>query len=193
MSDSVRTAVIGIDLGGTKIAGAVVSADGAVLTEAQIPTEADRGVEHVIGRIVALSRQLVAQAGVPLAALGIGAPAPLSPSRGIVWAAPNMKGWHAIPLRQLLMDALGVPVALENDGRAAALAEFRLGAGWGTTNMLYITVGTGVGGALIVDGWPRHGATETAGEVGHMVMDPQGPLCGCGNRGCSLDGLRCRN
>lgn len=176
--------VVGIDLGGTKIAGGVVDARGGLLAHREIPTEADGGRDHVIGRIVDLVRELEGEASRPPRCVGIGAPAPLSPSRGIVWEAPNLPGWERVPLREILTDRLGLPVALENDARAAALAELHLGAGRGATEMLFIAVGTGIGGALVIGGRLHRGASETAGEIGHMVMVPDGPPCGCGNRGC---------
>lgn len=179
--------VVGVDLGGTKIAAAVVQEDGGIWHQMRRATHAEEGPDRVIGRIASLVKALTRwaeQAGGDVAAVGIGAPAPLSPSRGIIWEAPNMPGWERVALRDLLMERLALPVAVENDGRAAALAEHRLGAGRGANDMLYVTVGTGVGGALIIGGRLHRGATETAGEIGHMVMDPDGPLCGCGRHGC---------
>ncbi|MFN0073173.1 MAG: ROK family protein [Chloroflexota bacterium] len=184
MSQSDSGAVVGIDLGGTKIAAAVVIADGTVLERTLVPTEAEQGRDHVISRLVDVVQELREDTDRSIAAVGIGAPAPLSPSRGIIWEAPNMPGWEQVPLRDILEGRLGLRVALENDARAAGLAEARLGAGRDVRDMLYVSVGTGIGGALILDGKLHRGATETAGELGHMVMNPDGPICGCGNRGC---------
>jgi glucokinase len=177
-------AVIGIDLGGTKIAAAVITADGAIHERELIPTEAENGREHVIARLIAVTHSLQQRSAYSIQALGIGAPAPLSPSEGIIWEAPNLPGWERVPLRDLLQADPGLPVALENDARAAALAEARVGAGRSASSMLYVSVGTGIGGALLIDGRLVRGASETAGEIGHMVMNPSGPLCGCGNYGC---------
>jgi glucokinase len=162
----------------------VVTADGAIHERELIPTEADAGRDHVVARLIAVTRSLQSRTAHWIEAVGVGAPAPLSPSMGIIWEAPNMPGWERVPLRDLMQADLSLPVALENDARAAALAEARLGAGREATSMLYVTVGTGIGGALIVGGQLIRGASETAGEIGHMVMNPSGPLCGCGNHGC---------
>jgi glucokinase len=179
-----QRAVIGIDLGGTKIAAAVMTADGVIHERELIATEADGGRDHVIARLIGVTRSLQQRTSYSVEALGIGAPAPLSPSQGIVWEAPNMPDWERVPLRDLLQADPGLPVALENDARAAALAEARVGAGRSASSMLYVSVGTGIGGALLIDGQLIRGASETAGEIGHMVMNPDGPLCGCGNYGC---------
>jgi glucokinase len=177
-------AVIGIDLGGTKIAAAVLTPDGVLHEREHVPTEAEEGREHVIARLIAVVRSLQERTSYTVHAIGIGAPAPLSPSQGIIWEAPNMPGWDRVPLRDLMQGELSLPVALENDARAAGLAEARVGAGRSASSMLYVTVGTGIGGALLIDGRLIRGASETAGEIGHMVMNPSGPLCGCGNYGC---------
>jgi glucokinase len=184
VSGSQVHAVVGIDLGGTKIAAAVVTADGALHERELVPTEADGGRDHVIARLVDVVISLKRRTSYTVEAVGIGAPAPLSPSRGIIWEAPNMTGWERAPIRALLQAQLELPVALENDARAAALAEARVGAGRGASSMLYVTVGTGIGGGLLQNGRLLRGASETAGEVGHIVMNPDGPLCGCGNYGC---------
>jgi glucokinase len=184
MSEHATRAVIGIDLGGTKIAAAVVTPDGVLHEREHVPTEAEAGRDHVTSRLIDVVRSLQQRTSYGIDAVGIGAPAPLSPSRGIIWEAPNMPGWDRVPLRDLMQAQLSLPVALENDARAAGLAEARVGAGRSATSMLYVTVGTGIGGALLIDGRLIRGASETAGEIGHMVMNPEGPLCGCGNYGC---------
>lgn len=184
MAEADERLVVGVDLGGTKIAGAMVDERGRLLAQREVPTEAEGGRDHVIERIVGLIRQVAGESRTPPRAIGIGAPAPLSPSLGIIWEAPNLPGWEDVPLRQILTERVGLPVTLENDARAAALAEHRVGAGRGVDDMLFIAVGTGIGGALVIGGRLHRGATETAGEIGHMVMVPDGPLCGCGNRGC---------
>ena len=176
--------MVGIDLGGTKIAAAVVTADGALHERELVPTESRWRTRHVIPRLVDVVTSLKGRTSYTLEAIGIGAPAPLSPSQGIIWEAPNMTGWERAPIRALLQAQLGLPVALENDARAAALAEARVGSGRGASSMLYVTVGTGIGGGLLQNGRLLRGASETAGEVGHIVMNPDGPLCGCGNYGC---------
>jgi glucokinase len=119
-----------------------------------------------------------------IAAVGISTAGPANPRLGIVTTPPNLPGWHDVPLASLVGDRLRVPAWLENDANAAALAEHRRGAGRGCDHMLLIAVGTGVGGGLILDGSLYHGASGAAGELGHMLIVPNGPLCGCGRRGC---------
>jgi glucokinase len=119
-------------------------------------------------------------------AAGIGAPGPTDPRHGVLVNPPNLAGWPAgLPLGPLLTEALGAPVHLENDANLAAVAEFRRGAGRGTSDMAYVTWSTGIGSGLISGGRLHTGAHGTAGEIGHMVLDPEGPLCLCGMRGCT--------
>ena len=178
--------VIGVDLGGTKIYTALAGADGQVLAEIKIPTEAAGGQTHVIARIVDSCREVRARAGVlggRVAAVAVGAPGPLDTKSGVIHFAPNLK-WHGVPLKQLLEEPLGVPVFLDNDANLAALGEYVYGAGRGTMDMVFITVSTGIGGGLILGGRLYRGASDSAGEIGHTVVLPDGPLCSCGNRGC---------
>jgi glucokinase len=127
------------------------------------------------------------QAGIDLRAvrgLGVGAPGPMNPDAGVVFEPPNLPGWHDVPLGDMLTRRLGVPAHIENDANAAALGERWAGAGAGIDDLIYITVSTGVGAGLILRGRLYHGVSGTAGEVGHMVIDPSGPPCPCGRRGC---------
>jgi glucokinase len=114
----------------------------------------------------------------------VGSPGPLDSRAGIVVAPPNLPGWRDVPLERLLEDSLGIPVFLEKDTNAAAVGEHRFGAGQGADHMIYVTVGTGIGGGLILDGELYGGTRGMAGEVGHVTIVPDGPVCGCGNRGC---------
>lgn len=178
--------MVGVDLGGTKIYTALAAADGRVLAEVKVPTGAENGLEHVVNRIVESVDQVQGAASVPapgLAALGLGAPGPLNAAAGIIHLAPNL-GWRDVPIKRILEERLSVPVLLDNDANLAALGEYRYGAGRGEENMVYITVSTGVGGALILGGRLYRGSSDSAGEIGHMTVLPDGPLCGCGNRGC---------
>ncbi|MBI4497397.1 MAG: ROK family protein [Chloroflexi bacterium] len=179
--------VVGVDLGGTKIAVAVADTEGRIQARQSAPTPAAAGPEAVVAAIVALVQRTVAGlalAGTRLAALGVGVPGPVETGRGLVWTAPNLRGWIEVPVRDLLERPLGVPVFVENDAKAAALAEHRSGAGRGCQHMVYLTVGTGVGGALVLDGRLYRGASESAGEIGHMILQRDGPLCGAQHRGC---------
>ncbi len=176
-----------IDLGGTSLRAAVVDANGGITGFVAGATEASRGPEAVIDRIVAALHDSLTRASVnisELVAVGIGAPGPLDWQTGVIHEAPNLPGWHEVPLVARVAEAVGLPTFLENDANAAALAECQYGVGRDALNMLYVTVSTGVGGGLILDGELWHGAYGSAGEFGHMTVDFDGPLCDCGNRGC---------
>jgi glucokinase len=179
--------VIGMDLGGTKILAAVVDQQGRILSEAKQKTKADRGPDVVIKRIAETASQ-AAEAGRiewgNIKGVGIGAPGPMDPNSGTVYAPPNLPGWDEIALGPRLSKALGVSVCLENDVNLGTLGEYALGAGRGTKDMVGIFVGTGVGGGLILDGKLRSGYRHAAAEVGHMIILADGPVCGCGKRGC---------
>ncbi len=180
-----RGFVAGVDLGGTKIYTALADQNGRLLAEVKVPTRAREGLQSVIGRIVETVHHVKKQAGVegPLLALGIGAPGPLNAATGVVYQAPNL-GWDNVPLKQKLEELLGVPVAVDNDANLAALGEHVYGAGRGESEMVYVTVSTGIGGGLILHGRIYHGTGYGAGEIGHMTIDPAGPRCNCGNYGC---------
>ncbi len=176
----------GVDLGGTKIYSLVADASGNVLADDRRPTLAAEGSGAVIDRIVASVRQALDKANVDtgeIVGLGISTPGPCDPRRGIVTEAPNL-GWTDVPLVDLVSKKLGVPVLLENDAAAAAYGEMKFGAGRGKRYILYITLGTGIGGGIIIDGQIYGGASGAAGEVGHIVLEPDGVACNCGARGC---------
>jgi glucokinase len=177
----------GVDLGGTKILTVVADAAGNVLGEDLRPTNAPEGPDAVIARIADSISDAAAQAGMrpgDACGIGISSPGPVKPREGIVTDAPNLPGWHNIPVTKLVSDAAGLPAILENDANAAAYGEYRFGAGQGLRDIVYVTLGTGIGGGLIIDGEIYEGASGAAGEVGHMVVLPDGPVCNCGNRGC---------
>ncbi len=177
---------IGIDLGGTKIASALVDADMRIVDRVVVATRPQEGPNAVIGRMLDTARDLAARKGLDASdvrAIGIGCPGPLDQETGIVLDAPNLM-WKDVSLAAPMAEATGRPVYVENDANVAALAENRLGAGRGTSNMMYITVSTGIGSGLILGGRLYVGASGGAGELGHVTMLADGPLCGCGNRGC---------
>ncbi len=179
--------VIGIDLGGTKVSTALVDSTGKIIAHDYRETRAVEGLQAVVGRMLDGARMVMAQAGMErsqVAAVGVGAPGPLDIEAGVVVAPPNLPGWDHVPLKQLIENGLGITAFLENDANAAALGEHRFGAGRGTEHMIYVTVSTGIGGGLILNGRLYHGASGMAGEIGHITVVPYGPLCGCGNRGC---------
>jgi len=170
---------VGIDVGGTKALGVALDADGAILAEQQRPTP--RGDDSLAPLIDTLA-ELGASLGVT-DRLGVGVPGLVS-RRGVLQAAPNLDGVANFEIGSLLAERLGVRVAVDNDATCATLAEWQLGAAVGVDDMLLVTLGTGIGGGLVADGTLLHGANGFAGEFGHMVVDPNGPLCPCGRRGC---------
>jgi glucokinase len=179
--------VIGMDLGGTKILAGVVSGDGKILGMSKRPTKPETGVEKIIDRMVKTAREAVEAAGLKtsdMAALGSGSPGPLDPVRGVVLNTPNLPGWSNVPLAKTLSERLGMPAFIENDVTLGTLGEYALGAGQGTQDLIGIFIGTGIGGGLVLDGKLRQGWRLAAAEIGHMILLPDGPLCGCGNRGC---------
>ena len=185
--------VIAVDMGGTKILAAVVNAEGDILGTAKIPTKADKGAAVVIDRIAsciqkAVDKSRVAQASIQ--AVGIGAPGPLDPGTGIVLFAPNL-GWTDVPLKTELENRVGLPTFVDNDVNVGTLGEHAFGAGKGMSTLVGIFVGTGIGGGIIMDGELFHGASQTAGEIGHIIVKAGGPRCGCGTRGC-LEALASR-
>jgi glucokinase len=178
---------VGVDLGGTHIRAVAFDDDLAPVARASAPTGADEGVDVVVGRTADCVRAAVAEAGAALGDLngvGVGAAGLVDWRSGTVLLASNL-GWRDVPLRELLGAALGdVPVRVDMDTNAAALAEVHLGAGRGLRHLLYVTVGTGVGGAEVLDGRLYRGASGGAGQIGQVVVDPAGPRCGCGGQGC---------
>lgn len=181
--------VLGLDIGGTKLAAAVVTADGAVHGCEVVPTRREDGPQHVLERLFALGSRAVEAAGLgPVGAVGISCGGPLDARTGVLNAPLHLPGWHDVPVVALAEAAYGVPAALENDATAAALGEYRYGhgrtlpAGGGT--LLYLTLSTGVGGGAIVDGRLHRGAAGNGGEFGHVVVVPGGRRCLCGRAGC---------
>ncbi len=178
---------LGVDLGGTKILAAVVNAQGKILGEAKRATHAEDGQEAVIERIVTTAKEAAAAAKLKVdavAAVGIGAPGPVDVATGVVYNPPNLPGWDRVPLGPLLQSALDVPVFVDNDVNVGSLGEYVLGAGRNARDMVALFVGTGVGGGVVVDGRLHRGFRGSAGEIGHMIVDPAGPVCGCGRKGC---------
>ena len=178
--------VIGIDLGGTFIKAAIVDARGRILARMKKPTDASTGKEKVADHVLSVIRALRVISA-PLggfSAVGMGIPGVIDFRRGVVATSPNLPGWENLPVREMLSRRIKAPLYLENDANAAALGEKWMGAARDVRDFCFITLGTGVGGGLVLDGKIWHGADGMAGEVGHMTIDPKGPPCGCGNRGC---------
>ena len=187
------TNVVGVDMGGTKILSAVIDSEGNILSTAKVPTKADRGPSIVIDRIAESIRRAVDKSDVDTAsiqAIGIGAPGPLDPATGIVIFAPNLR-WKDVRLKEELEARVGIPTFVDNDVNVGTLGEHVFGAGKGFQNVVGIFVGTGIGGGIIMNGELFHGASKTAGEIGHIIVKAGGPKCGCGTRGC-LEALASR-
>jgi glucokinase len=180
--------ILGIDIGGTKLAVGVARADGEVLAEAREPSHAEQGPDAMIDRTTRMAAEVVGDAGLRLddvTAIGIGCGGPLDPWAGVVHNALNNPGWIDVPLVARIEGELGRPAYLDNDGNAAALGEHRFGAGRGVRNMVYLTVSTGVGGGLILDDRLYHGENGNGGELGHIsVRVSGGRPCHCGAIGC---------
>jgi glucokinase len=173
---------VGVDLGGTHIRAVAFDDELAPIGRAEAPTGAEESVDAVVERVAGCVTE--ALGGEAAAGVGVGSAGLIDPWRGMVVLASNL-GWRDVPLRDLLAAALGgVTVRVDMDTNAAALAEARLGAGRGLRHLLYVTVGTGVGGGEVLHGRIYHGATGGTGQIGHVVVDPGGPPCGCGGRGC---------
>ncbi len=170
---------IGIDVGGTKAQAVVIDAAGEVVESAQRPTpRGDRSLDVLVDVLIELADE-VGHSG----SVGVGVPG-LVTRRGVLRAAPNLDGVANFPISELLSQRLGSHVHVDNDATCATLAEWRLGAGVGTRDMMLVTLGTGIGGGVVANGALQRGANGFAGEFGHMVIDPSGPPCPCGRRGC---------
>jgi glucokinase len=173
---------IGLDVGGTKIAGAVVTEHGHVLDYVVIPTPT--GLEpHLVPDALKEFVQQLRGRHPEVEAIGVGAAGIVEWPTGLIRWAPN-NTYRELPLRELLTDATGLPTTVDNDANAAAWAEARLGASAARDNMVFLTIGTGIGGGLILNGQLYRGRTGMATELGHMIVDPHGDPCGCGNNGC---------
>lgn len=183
--------IVGVDLGGTNIVvGLLPIQGGDVLGFRTQPTEGGRGAKFVVDRIVAMVEEAIAevtsQAGTTrdaIAGVGIGSPGPLDRKTGTVINTPNL-GWRNFPLRDLISNALRLPCTLDNDANCATYGEWWLGAGRGTQTLVGLTLGTGIGGGIVLNGEIYHGCSDVAGEIGHMTIDSNGRRCKCGNYGC---------
>lgn len=180
--------IVGVDIGGTKSAVVLARTDGEILHRLSEPTRPDtRTPQEILARLAEMAREVMAQGGVlgdEVRGVGVSCGGPLDHETGVVYAPPNLPGWEAIPVKQFFEDALGLRIVVENDANATALAEWKFGAGRGTKNMAFLTMGTGIGGGLILDGRLYRGTNGLAGEIGHATILLNGPKCGCGKQGC---------
>ncbi|MDD3031117.1 MAG: ROK family protein [Atribacterota bacterium] len=178
---------IGVDLGGTKIGIAMVNCNGKIIHYLKNPTDAHKGKEFVINNIIESIHQLLNEAEANLddiSGIGVGIPGQLDVRTGIVHFAPNLPGWEEVPICRIIKEEFNVPVVLENDANAAAWGEKTFGAAKGIRDMVCLTLGTGIGGGLILDGKIYRGHKCGAGEIGHIIVNKDGPDCHCGGIGC---------
>ncbi len=179
--------VLGIDLGGTKVAVSAADPAGRILAHRRRPTAPTGSPERDLAALADDARALVAEAGLDrgqLRAVGVSVPGPVDLEGGRVVDPPNLPGWGEVAVVAALEDALGAPTWIDNDANAAALAEWRFGAGRGRTHLVYMTMSTGIGGGLILGGRLHRGVACSAGEVGHIPVEWDGAPCACGQRGC---------
>jgi glucokinase len=178
---------IGVDLGGSKILTAVVNTGGKILASDYRPTPANRAAEVVVQEILNSADHALELAGIPPerpCAIGVAAAGISNPETGIVYASPHLPEWRNVPLRDIIEKRSAKKTLLMNDANAAAVAELHFGAGRGARNFVFVTVSTGIGGGIIINGELYAGAIGAAGEIGHMTVDDNGPQCNCGNQGC---------
>lgn len=172
--------IAGIDIGGTKIAIAIAVADGEVIARASFPNGPGRSPREAMDQVLEALGSLAEEHRARPSAVGIGCAGPLDLARGFVLSPPNLPLWKGFPLRSFVEERLRVPVALDNDGNAAALGESLYGAGRGLSDLVYLTISTGIGSGFIAD----HHLVHRSGEAGHITVQSDGPVCGCGARGC---------
>lgn len=176
--------VLGVDLGGTHIRAAAIAPDGQILARRQAPTEPRQGLDAMLDRLATVVAEAATAGGAAAAApVGVAVPGPIDPRTGFLHFTPNL-GLRDLPMRDRLRERLGRPVVVGNDANAAALGEWRFGAGQGARHLVFLVCGTGVGGGVIVDGRLLVGRSGLAAELGHMVIALDGPICHCGRRGC---------
>ncbi len=186
MSNRVDKYYMGVDIGGSVTKIGLSDSEGVLFGREAFPTEGQKGPDHVVAKISQIVRRLVGEKGISsssLLGIGIGSPGPLDTKSGTIIHTHNL-GWRDVPLRDMVSDATGVPAALDNDANAAAIGEWWKGAGVGMDSLVCFTLGTGVGGGIVIHGEIWRGATDVAGEIGHMTIEVDGRRCSCGNLGC---------
>jgi len=175
---------VGVDIGGTKVAAGLVDAMGEISSFKRVPMISNSSAEDGLKAVLSAIEQVLPNHAAEVASIGICAPGPLDPKAGIILNPPNVPCWRNFPLATSVQKTYGVPVKVDNDANAAALAEARWGAARGYCNVFYATIGTGIGTGILFDGKIYHGRTGSAGEGGHVSIDYRGPLCSCGKPGC---------
>lgn len=183
-----RSNRIGIDVGGTNVKIALVDCKGNIVYSNTVPTRAEMGYEYTVNNIKQAIHDLLAETKLTtkdIEGIGFGFPGQVDYKSGMVRLAPNIPGWVEVPIAKLIEDEFKIPTRVDNDVRCAALGELNYGAGKGCENLICITVGTGIGSGIILNGKLVRGASNAAGEIGHIKMQMHdGPICGCGDRGC---------
>ncbi len=179
-----KQVVAGIDIGGTKIAVALETTDGERVASRRLPTEVALGPEKILENVSSAIEEMLDESETKLSAVGIGCPGPIDVERGLALSPTNLPDWIDFPLVEKFENRFGVPITFDNDANAAALGEYFYGAGKGFGEIFYVTISTGIGGALVCGGQLRHGVGGNAGEVGHTIVKPDGRRCLCGAHGC---------
>jgi glucokinase len=178
---------VGIDVGGTNIKIGLFDAELRLLKKTSVTTDADMGPEIVIDKMAQTVRDIIAETGLALediVAIGIGTPGPARYSEGIIIRSTNMPKFKNVPICKMLNDRLGAPIVFDNDANVACWGEYAVGAGKGVENMVFFTLGTGIGGGIVNDGELVHGCDENGAELGHTIIYPKGRSCNCGQEGC---------
>jgi glucokinase len=176
---------LAIDLGGTQLRAALVNEAGELLSRASLATDVQGGPKAILKQMLQAAEAAgFSKSRENITGCGICAPGPLDSEAGTIIGIPTLPGWENFPLRAALTEALALPVVLENDGIAAANGEWKSGAGRGLSHLVYVTVSTGIGGGVVADGKLMRGRRGMAGHVGHLMIDPAGPRCACGGKGC---------
>jgi glucokinase len=184
MNSQNENPILGVDVGGTKVAVGVVDRQGKILAQGRRAMVAQGTAETAFDAVTAAIDAILSPTQDNVSSIGICAPGPLDPKSGVVLNPPNLPCWRNFPLAEKIRAKYGVPVKVDNDANAAALAETRWGAARGYRYVFYATIGTGIGTGIVFDGTIYHGKTGSAGEGGHVSIDYRGPVCGCGKRGC---------
>jgi glucokinase len=182
MPEKLEKMIVGVDLGGSKINAILSDARGNISKQVLKDTLAKEGPDAVISRVIACIKQVASSTNI--VGIGIGAAGACDVESGIITLSPNLPGWHNVQLRDIIQREYNIPVYLDNDANVAALGEYYFGGVTGVANLLYVCIGTGIGGGIIIDGQLYHGASGSAGEIGHMTIDINGTRCPCGNFGC---------
>jgi len=179
-----RQVLAAIDIGGTKIALGLGDLDGQILSLSRLPTQIELGPHRIMQAALDQLEQMALEQDAQITAIGVCCGGPLDRNRGLILSPPNLPNWDEFPIIKVVNERFAVPALLDNDANVAALGELHYGAGRDLHDFMYMTISTGIGGGLIVRGEVVHGVADAAGEVGHITVQPDGPSCGCGSRGC---------